>query len=363
LVENKVISLADIAYVLGMSNKKLSRWYKHVLSGYEIAKSNGEIYQYDHKPKGSARKIRVPIVNLDHMGPELAIDDKHFRGRYHTILSNNRTGKIILIARSIKASELCSIISKHVPIEQRVEVRVITKDGAEIYDWVARQMFPNATKILDKFHVLKWAFDALQQVRIQLKTEHIIEQRKNEQELQVQYIIASKKAKKNNIKINRKDYKLTPQIHENGDSTKKLLTRSRFLLYKYEDQWNNYQEQRAQLLFDLYPNLLKMYVAILEFRTWYAADQIGKDLFTKKLQLQTWIAKIRKFKNMNMNALATSVSRHSGQIINYFIEGFTNAPAETVNRNLKRLIGVSYGIRELDYFYFRLNKINSSTSN
>jgi hypothetical protein len=28
--------------------------------------------------------IRVPIVNLDHMGREITIDDKHFRGRYYT---------------------------------------------------------------------------------------------------------------------------------------------------------------------------------------------------------------------------------------------------------------------------------------
>ncbi|MFT6781497.1 MAG: transposase [Saprospiraceae bacterium] len=40
------------------------------------------------------------------------------------------------------------------PIELRMDVRVITKDGAQAYDWVARQSFPNATKILDKFHVL-----------------------------------------------------------------------------------------------------------------------------------------------------------------------------------------------------------------
>jgi transposase len=362
LVENKVISLSDIAYVLGMSNKKLSRWYKHVLSGYEIAKEKKEIYKYDHKPKGATKKIRVPIVNLNHMGRELAIDDKHFRGRYYTIISNNKTGKIILMARSIKASEICSIVNEHIPIELRMDVRVITKDGAQAYDWVARQSFPNATKILDKFHVLKWAFDALQYVRIQLRTEHIIEQHKAQEKLNIQFEIDRKIAKKNNTKISKRDYKLKTVIHANGDTTKQVLTRSRLLLFKYEDQWNNYQEQRAQLLFDLYPDFLQMYIAILEFRTWYSSDQIGKDLNIKRLQLQDWIQKLKLFKNDHINALAATMKRHSGQIINYFIEGFTNAPAETVNRNLKRLIGVSYGIRDLDYFYFRLNNINSSTS-
>jgi transposase len=134
---------------------------------------------------------------------------------------------------------------------------------------------------------------------------------------------------------------------------------SKFILpstSKKDLAWNTYQEQRAQILFDLYPKFLKMYMAILEFRSWYASDQIGKDLHIKKLQLDTWITKLKAYKNDHITALSASIKRHSGQIINYFIEGFTNAPAETVNRNLKRLIGVSYGIRDLDYF------INSSTS-
>lgn len=346
-----------------MSSKKLSRWYKHVLSGYIAAKESKEIYAYDHKPRGASRKVRVPIVNLDHLGPEMAIDDKHFRGRYYTILSNNKTGKIVLMARSVKSKELQSIINKHLPVESRMAVRAITKDGAQVYDWVARQCFPNATKILDKFHVLKWAFDALQQVRIQLRTELTLAEYEATKQLQIQYNIDAKEAKKNNAKISKKDYKYRAVVHSNGDTTKQLLTRSRLLLYKYEDQWNKHQEHRATLLFDLYPKFLEMYVSILQLRTWYAADQVGQDTHIKKIQLNDWIQNIKAFKNDHLNALAATLKRHSGQICNYFIEGLTNAPAETVNRNLKRLIGVSYGIRDLDFFYFRLNKINSSTSN
>ncbi|MGK0317604.1 MAG: transposase [Saprospiraceae bacterium] len=59
------------------------------------------------------------------------------------------------MVRCFRASELCNIVSKHMPLEQRINVRAVTKDGADVYDWVARQSFPNATKILDKFHILK----------------------------------------------------------------------------------------------------------------------------------------------------------------------------------------------------------------
>lgn len=78
MVEYKVVSFVDIAYVLGMSSKQLSRWYKHVLSGYILAKEKSEANHYEHKRKGADKAIRVPIVNLDHMGLELTIDNKHF---------------------------------------------------------------------------------------------------------------------------------------------------------------------------------------------------------------------------------------------------------------------------------------------
>jgi len=361
LVENKVISFAAIAYVLGMSNKKLSRWYKHVLSGYPEAKSNGDIFKHDHRPRGSQRKIRVPILEVNNLGREVAIDEKHIRGIYHTIISDNKTGRIILMARSTKASELCSIINNHLPLDKRMAVKVVTKDGASAYDWVARTMFPNATKILDKFHVLKWAFDGLQSTRIQFKNEHIIAEQKKKDELNRQYQIDKNVAKRNGTKISKYDYKYVEEKHVNGDTTKELLTRSKYLLYKYEDQWNPVQEERAQILFDTYPKLFNYYIAILEFRTWYSADDIGSNTSIKKLKLNDWIQKVREFKNEHMTALTITIKKNSGQIANYFIEGYTNATAEALNRNIKRFIGVNYGIRDLNYFYFRLNLLNNST--
>jgi transposase len=88
-------------------------------------------------------------------------------------------------------------------LEQRINVRVVTKDGADVYDWVARQSFPNATQILDKFHILKWAFNALQYMRIQLKRTTLYNKEKRKK-LQIQYSIDSKSPKKNKTKIRLK---------------------------------------------------------------------------------------------------------------------------------------------------------------
>jgi transposase len=86
------------------------------------------------------------------------------------------------------------------PLEQRINVRAVTKDGADVYDWVARQSFPNATKILDKFHILKWAFNALQYMRIQLKTDHIIQQREREKSFKFNIVLTVNHLRKIRLK-------------------------------------------------------------------------------------------------------------------------------------------------------------------
>ena len=359
MVEGKIISIGDIGYVLGICSKKLSRWYKHILSGYNESKSNGELRKNDYRPRGRSHSIRVPIVAMEHYGTHIAIDEKHIRGRYHTIISNGSTGKIILMVRSTKSGELYAIVRQHFTSEQMMGVKVVTKDGAQAYDWLSRQAFPNAAKVLDKFHVLKWVFDALQQVRIQLKNEYIIAEHEKEQNLKQEYQIALKKAKLTGEKVSKADFKLRPEVLANGETFKELLHRSRYLLYKYEDQWNEEQEKRAQCLFDKYPKFESIYIQVLNFRIWYSKDNIGKDPNLLLLKLLDWVEDIRQFKMPVLRALATTIKSKSGQIVNYFITGKTNAPAEALNRNIKRFIGVNYGIRELDYFYYRLNILNS----
>jgi transposase len=48
-----------------------------------------------------------------------------------------------------------------------------------------------------------------------------------------------------------------PEILSNGDTLKQLLARSRYLLYKHEQNWTQQQALRANLLFDRFPDIKK----------------------------------------------------------------------------------------------------------
>ena len=55
----------------------------------------------------------------------------------------------------------------------------------------------------------------------------------------------------------------------NGDTLKELLARSKYLLYKNEDDWTGNQSKRVAILFEMYPVLKTAYELTLSFRNLY----------------------------------------------------------------------------------------------
>lgn len=207
-----------------MSSKRLHRWYQDVLSGYREAVLNGTIFKDDlHiKQKGKKLIIRVPIRKPEHLGKYMAIDEKNIDGSTYTILSNRETGKIALMAKTLKTNLLAELLKGM----NNFNVRSLTRDMAMNYDWLGRQVFMNAYHVIDKFHVIKHALDALQSIRIRYRQIELTKRREY---------------KKNNPKN-----KYFEVIYENGDSTLQLLARARGLLYKNKHEWTDQQKQRSQ---------------------------------------------------------------------------------------------------------------------
>ena len=349
-----MISLSDVAYVLGMNPSRLARWYKEVLSGYRQEQESGELYEKDIKLKEN-ETLRIPIMKQENIGQFIGIDEKHIDGIYHTILYNLETSKIIMAIKSIKSADIYKAISKHFTNEEMFNVLVVTKDAAENFDWVARQAFPRATRILDKFHVIKNVLDSLSDLRIYFKHKYVIEMEQERKLLATQYQIDVKKAKQSNSPAPVKQfYQVKERILPNGDSIKQLLTRSKHLLKLHNDQWNEEQKARAELLFLEFPDLQKIHQILIKFKTWYSSGKLKEDKLKLNDSFDNWITQLKHYKNYNsIQSAILYLKKHKAQILSYFELGFTNAVAESVNRKINALIYKSFGIRDLDFFYFR----------
>jgi len=68
-------------------------------------------------------------------------------------------------------------------------------------------------------------------------------------------------AQKNTVfkQAKEKGEKYYPQLLPTGDTLKVLLARSRYLLYKFEEDWTINQAKRATVLIEKYPTLKNIY--------------------------------------------------------------------------------------------------------
>ncbi len=337
MVDGKPISIGNVAYVLGMSSKKLHRWYQTVLSGFTEAKKRGEIGKHNILVKEDGRdvEISVPILEEKNLGSQMAIDEKTINGVCYTILSNRQSNKIALMAATLKTAELIKLVQSF-DITKRMQVRSLSRDMATNYDWFGRQAFMNAYHVVDKFHVIKNIIDQLQSIRIRHRQQELVRRREAKQ--------------------NKKSFKET--CFANGDTTLQLLARSRGLLFLLPDQWSVHQQQRAKVLFEQYPEIRTAYQLVLKIRQWFRPPK-GKTIYRKTRDIKEKTLKALFVELMQtgieeMENIAYLLENNLGQILNYFIAKETNAKAEALNQNLQRFINVNYGARNTDFFLYRI---------
>jgi len=314
-------------------------WYKDVLSDFRTEEKQKELHKNDEcdyslidKKTGTVKTVWVPILEVKNLGKNMGIDDKNIQGETYTIIYNKDTKKIFLMVMTTKAKIICKILSK-IPFKIRLKVETITKDLANNYDWISRTMFMKAKRIADKFHVLKLGFEALQALRIKYRQELLTEERLN---------------KKNKIKSKK-------LIYKNGETKKEILAKSRYLLFKKQSDWTETQAERAEILFNLYPNLWNAYLLINIFRKFYECKKYKNQLIADIL-LSQWFAYVQILNIEELNNFAFTVQRHRSEILNYFDKNFTNASLESLNSKIQRFIIASFGFNDRHLFHFRIKE-------
>ncbi len=201
---------------------------------------------------------------------------------------------------------------------------------------IAKSCFPNAVLVTDRFHVQKLALEAVQELRIKHRWEAIDKENDD-----------IEKAKKN-----KKAYR--PMILENGDTVKQLLARSRYVLYKKQKTWTKNQKLRAKLLFELYPDLLEAYR--LSQKLNWIFEQKERKIYGYT-RLAQWHEQVAKSGFKSFNTISRTIRNHYQTILNYFENRSTNASAESFNAKIKAFRAQFRGVRNIEYFLFRLTKI------
>ena len=280
------------------------------------------------------------ILYPENIGKNLSIDETALSyDELYTIITNKKAkgkaGSIVAIIKGTKAENIITILDK-IPLKERNKVEEVTLDMAPNMELIIKRSFPKATMVTDRFHVQKLAIDALQEIRIKHRWE-AIDQENNQIEI----------AKQQNKKF-------SPQILSNGETKKQLLARSRYLLYKHESKWTINQKERAQILFEIYPDIKQAYQLSIELSNIFQNTTNKLYAYTK---LAKWHEKVSQAGFKTFNTISRTIINHYKTILNYFDNRSTNASAESFNAKIKDFRRKLRGVRNIEFFLFRLTNI------
>ena len=319
-------TISNIASYYHVNSQKLQRHYKQNIGGFNQWEQLSHADDYLIYPENITANISIDEVSLS-------------KGELYTIVTNKNTKirnrkSVIAVINGTQAKTIQNVLEK-ISIEQRNKVTEISMDMARNMNLAAHNSFPNATMVIDRFHVVKLVMDALQHVRVSLRWEAIKAENKAIDEAKI------------------KGEKYEPRELENGDTVKELLARSRYLLYKYEDDWTLNQTQRASILFEEYPQLKSIYNLTLSFRNIY--KNLNKNVALT--QFKEWKEQIIQLGIEEFNTVVHSLNYHLDDILNFFDNRNTNANAESFNSKIKGFRANLRGVTDVKFFLFRLEKL------
>jgi transposase len=185
------------------------------------------------------------LLFADNIGEYLSIDETSLsQAQLYKILTNKavkgKKGALIAIIKGTESESVIKVLQK-IKESARKKVKEVTPDLAPTMAKIVKRSFPKAKLVSDRFHVQQPANEGVQEIRIKHRWDAIEQENKE--------IDLVKETKKQRI----------PEILENGDTLKRLLARSRYLLFKKEVNWTVSQNQRAEILFRIYPDLEQSY--------------------------------------------------------------------------------------------------------
>lgn len=325
-MDNYPISSNSLEKFFYVDGDQLGQQYKEFLSSYKTWD------QKEHAQKW--------ILFPNNIGPYLSIDETSLsNGELYTILTNKagkgRKGTLIAMIEGTESANVITVLDR-IPDKARELVKEVTLDMAGSMNKIVKQSFPNASLVIDRFHVQKLAYDAIQEIRIAHRWD-AINQETNDIE---------------NAKLNKEKY--VAPVFGNGDTRKQLLARSRYLLFKSGEKWTQKQKARAEILFTQYPDIKKAYSLTHSLRMIFSHTKVKGVAYTK---LAKWFNDVTDSEFKSFNTISATIYVHYANILNFFNNRSTNASAESFNAKIKAFRATQRGVTDIPFFLFRLSKI------
>ena len=301
-------------------------WYRNILSDYnrEVSNKTWPPQKIDiiKESTGEVTEKSLYIFKEENLGEKMSIDDKAIGNDGFTILSNQETSKIALMVESTKSEE----VQKSIGLfgEKLSAIKNISMDMSATYALVCNNLMPNATQVIDKFHVMKYVYEAVGEVRNQIRKD-------------ITSTITKGKKKTD------EDKQKLSEIEQ--------LRRINHAITQSPDKWSEEMKNTVNQVFEKYSNLKMAYQLSQDFKRWYDYENRNKTSIEIKHNLYKWYYKAMKVDKFE--GVIKMIRKHEDEILNFFKNGMTSARAERTNGKIERFVSNNYGIKNKDFFLYR----------
>ena len=231
--------------------------------------------------------------------------------------------------RDLGLTHIISILNNAMCKSLRRKVKEVTCDLSPSMMLIAAEVFYNAHVVNDRFHVQQVYNEAIDEIRIDIRRQLITQD-------------------------NDRDKSEPPITYSNGETMRQILARSKHTLMMAQNKWTDIQRHRTNILFKHYPILKDAYSLAMELRSIFNSKTSPEKAM---IMMNSWYEKVLALANNNFRSVIKTFKNHAPTILNYFRRRATNASAEAFNSKVKIFRSQMRGVRDRDFFIFRLVKL------
>ena len=259
----------------------------------------------------------------------IGIDETSYKKghKYLTVVVDHDRGCLIW-AHVGYGKDVLNLFLDELSREQRLGIEVVSADGAKWIKRLVKRRCPNARWIMDPFHVVQWANDALDTVRRE------------------EWQVAKTKAKALRPKRTRLGRPSkgdeTPEEVRRLTKETNTIKGSKYALLKNPDNLTDCQKQKLEQI--------KQKAGSHLFRTWELKEDLravfhAKDVNEAKSLLDKWLHDAAYCKIKPMVEVEKKVRKRKDDIIAAIELGIGNGRVEAINNKIKVTVKMGYGFR------------------
>lgn len=253
----------------------------------------------------------------------IGIDETSYRKghKYLTVVVNHDSGEVIWVHKE-HGKEILAGFFKSLTDEQRSSIKIVTGDGAQWITDCVSDYCPDATRLLDAFHIVSWATDALDNVRKRIWND----------------------IRKEETKTKKKRGRGRPRKgNETPPSKAAEIKGSRFPLLKNPEDLTQNQRVKLEMVAAEHDELYRAYLLKERLRL-----LLKMSADAAEAEIDDWIAWAQRCRIPEFVELSKKIRKHRERILDTVASGMSNARVEGINNKIKVTIRMAYGFRNID---------------